>query len=39
MTKIADFIDAVLNAPEDNDNLMHVKNDVIELCKDFPLYT
>jgi glycine hydroxymethyltransferase len=39
MTKIADFIDAVLNAPEDTDNLMHVKNDVSELCNDFPLYT
>ena len=38
MTKIAEFIDRALTAPDDEANLAQIKKEVIELCNKFPFY-
>jgi len=38
MRLIADFIDQVLSAPEDEDNLAKVGAQVKDFCRSFPLF-
>lgn len=38
MEKIAALIDQAITDPENEDNLASVKNQVIEICKNFPFY-
>ena len=38
MTKIAEFIDRALTAPDDEANLAQIKKEVVELCNKFPFY-
>lgn len=38
MEKIAALIDQAISDPENEDNLASVKNQVIEVCKNFPFY-
>ena len=38
MSKIAEFIDRALTAPDDEANLAQIKKEVVELCNKFPFY-